>query len=291
MALPELLARKYAQVRERLERCGRVLVAYSGGVDSTLLAKVARDVLGDGAIAVTAVSASYPRRELREAVALAEEIGIRLEIVHSEELEDENYARNPTNRCYFCKSELFTQLERISRTLGVGHIAYGANADDAGDYRPGMEAAQERGVHAPLLEAGMTKDDVRRLSRELGLRTWDKPAFACLSSRFPYGTRITPENLAQVDAAEDALYERGFRQFRVRHHGEIARIEVPPSEMRRFLDDSVRDDVVERLLALGFRYVSLDLRGYRSGSMNEGLLTLSAPMVGRPTVPHPSGSD
>ena len=258
-----------------------MIVAFSAGVDSTLLAKVAFDVHGADAIAVTAVSESFPSRELREAKALAKEIGIRHEIIRAYELEDENYAQNAPNRCYFCKSELFTQLEEVTRRTGIRVVVYGANRDDLGDYRPGMNAAKEWGVYAPLVDAQMSKDDIREVSRFLGLRTWDKPAFACLSSRFPHGTRITAEKLAQVDAAEDFLYLLGFRQFRVRHHEDagqgwaIARIEVPPDEMRRFFEGTVREQVVEKFEALGYRFVSLDLRGFRSGSLNPGLLTIN----------------
>ena len=280
MILSAELTEKYANLKRQLADLGEMLVAFSGGVDSVLLAKVAYDVVGDRALAVTAVSESYPGRELRDAKELATDIGIPLRIVRAHELDDENYAQNAPNRCYFCKTELFTQLRAVSEDTGVNKVVYGANLDDTGDYRPGMQAADEWGVYAPLLDAQLTKEDIRILSRMLDLRTWDKPAFACLSSRFPHGTRITPEKLSQVDAAENLLYDLGFRQFRVRHHEDpaqtwsVARIEVPEEEMRRFFEGDTRERVVEEFKALGYGFVSLDLRGYKPGSLNPDLLTI-----------------
>ncbi|MBT3267103.1 ATP-dependent sacrificial sulfur transferase LarE [Candidatus Poribacteria bacterium] len=291
MTLSAELTKKYAALKQQLAELGEMLVAFSGGVDSVLLAKVAHDVVGDKALAVTAVSESYPGRELRDAKELAADIGIPLRIVRAHELEDENYAKNAPNRCYFCKTELFTQLRAVSEDTGVRTVVYGANLDDTGDYRPGMQAADEWGVYAPLLDAQLTKEDIRVLSRMLDLRTWDKPAFACLSSRFPHGTRITPEKLSQVDAAEDLLYDLGFRQFRVRHHEDaqqnwsVARIEVPVEEMQRFFEGDTRDRVVDEFRGLGYGFVSLDLRGYKSGSLNPNLLTIeSLAPPSRPSV-------
>ena len=208
---------KLAHLEDILRPMGQALIGYSGGVDSAMLAVAAQRVLGDGAICVTADSESYASGELEKAIEITTAFGIRHEVVKTRELDNPDYAANPINRCYYCKSELFTHMRKLAEELGVDNILYGNNADDVGDFRPGMEAAGERGVHAPLLEAGLTKEEVRLLSRELDLSSWDKPAFACLSSRFPHGTRITPSKLATVDAAEDRLYELGFRQFRVRH--------------------------------------------------------------------------
>ena len=257
---------KEAELRSIVRGLGSVVLGLSGGVDSSLLADVCRDELGDRAVAVIARSPSLPRRELDTAREVADTIGIEHVIVDTAEVADPRYAANPRNRCYFCKDELFTHLEHVAAERGFETIAYGENLDDDGDHRPGRRAAIDHDVRAPLREAGLTKADVRRIARRLDLPVWDKPAFACLASRFPYGTEITPERLAQVDAAEQALFELGFEQFRVRYHGDVARIEVDPDH----LDDVVAraGEVVDRVRAAGFAHVTLDLAGYRRGSLN-----------------------
>ncbi|MBM4143157.1 MAG: ATP-dependent sacrificial sulfur transferase LarE [Lentisphaerae bacterium] len=271
-------ARAGAETRRKLDRLRALLratdglaVAYSGGVDSTFLAAVAAAELGDRALAVTALSPTYPAREQAEAGELAARIGIRQVTVESNELEIPGFSDNPPERCYYCKRELFAVLRRAAREHGLGAVADGTNADDLRDYRPGRRAARESGVMSPLLEAGLGKDEIRALSRDMGLPTADKPAQACLASRFPYGSRITAAKLAQVDAVERVLRESGFRQVRVRHHGETARIEVGAAEIARLLDAPLRAKVVCAGKAAGFAYVTLDLQGYRTGSLNETL--------------------
>jgi uncharacterized protein len=275
---PETQA-KYDRLRVVCRQLGSTLVAFSAGVDSTLLLKVCVDELGDRAVAVTAVSESYPSHELAQAKRLARDIGARLILVDTNELEDEHYASNPTNRCFYCKQELFTTIFPVAEREGLATVVYGANMDDTGDYRPGMQAAKQMGARAPLLEAGMGKPEIRAVSRLLGLETWSKPAFACLSSRIPYGERVTEDKLRQIDAAESFLYEEGFRQVRVRHHGEIARIEVPPADLARFFEDGRNERISHALKEAGFRYVTLDLQGYRSGSLNEGIASALAGAV------------
>jgi uncharacterized protein len=263
---------KYRDLRGVLREMGAAVIGFSGGADSALLVKVAHDELGDRAVAAIALSESYARRERDEALALAAQLGVPVVTVDARELDDENYASNPANRCYYCKMELFTHLSRVAEERGIRWIAYGANHDDLGDYRPGQQAAKEFGVRAPLLEVGMTKAEIRHLSKQLGLPTWDKPAMACLSSRFPYGTRITAELLARLDAAEDYLrHDLGFRQVRVRHHDTIARLEVATDEMNRLLDPALREQISAKLKELGYTYVALELGGYRSGSLNAAL--------------------
>lgn len=262
---PEI-AEKLAKLRSILAGFESVLVAYSGGVDSALVMAVAHEQLGKRALACIGVSPSYPTREMRDAVRLAEEAGIPYRLVDTMEYLDPNYAANPTNRCYFCKSELHDKLHEIARAEGWNQVVDGNNASDVGDFRPGMDAARERGVRSPLLEAGIVKTEVRAIAHHLGLPVWDKPAMACLSSRVPHGTAITPELLRQIEDAEDVLVALGFNQFRVRHHGEIARIEVPAEELVRAIE--ARESIVNGVVAAGYRFVALDLAGFRSGSLN-----------------------
>lgn len=269
--LPNSLQTKVDQLYECLSDYQKVIVAFSGGVDSTFLAEAAHHALGDNALAVTAISDSYPIREMKAAKDIAKQIGIRFETVHTEELDLEGYASNPTNRCFFCKTELFDKLRPIADKYDVGTIVYGAIPDDVGDHRPGMDAAKQMGIKAPLIDVGLTKAEIREISKAWDLPTWDKPAFACLSSRFPYGMRITRELLRQVDAAEQFLYDLGIRQFRVRHHGDLARIELDAEEIERLRIKSIRNQINNHYKTLGYEYVTLDLQGYRSGSLNEGI--------------------
>ncbi len=264
-----MLEKKLDSLKEILRSLESVAIAYSGGVDSTFLSKVAFDVLGDNAIAVTARSETYPRSEFEEAIEFAGKIGIKHETIVSEELDIPEFSDNPVNRCYYCKKELFTRLKNVAREHGFKHVADGSNYDDLDDYRPGMQAVEELDVRSPLQEAKLTKADIRELSKKLGLPTWDKPSFACLSSRFPYGSKITREKLSAVGEAEIFLRSLGIRQLRVRHHDQIARIEVTEEDMEVLFQN--REQIVKKLRELGYTYVTMDLQGYRTGSMNEVL--------------------
>ena len=270
--LSQIVLEKYKFLQSILGEMGSVAIGYSGGVDSTLLVKVAHDVLGEKALAMIGKSETYPTREYEEAISIARRTGVRYVEVNTEETDVLKFQENPPDRCYFCKTELFGKLGEIAEQEGIAWIADGTITDDIGDFRPGMRAKSELNVRSPLLEAGLGKAEVREISRYLELPTWDKPAFACLSSRFPYGMGITKENLTKVDQAETILRDFGFRRFRVRFHDEqTARIEVDANDIRRFMENGLREKIVAELKQLGFVYITLDLQGYRSGSMNEVL--------------------
>ena len=265
------LLHKHAALRRILEDIPSLIVAYSGGVDSAYLAFLATDVLGARALCVTADSPSYPDRHRQLALSLAARFGLHHEIIRTRELERPEYRANPANRCYYCKHELYTHLAAISRERGIAVIADGSNADDRADYRPGRQAAREFGVRSPLDEAGLTKSEIRELSRRAGLPTWDEPASACLSSRIPYLSEVTDEKLRTIERAEAVLRDLGFRIFRVRHHDAIARIELGRDEISRALEPDVADTIDRELRALGYQHVAVDLRGYRLGSLNDAL--------------------
>jgi uncharacterized protein len=265
------LDRKAAALEARLAGLGSVLIAYSGGVDSAFLAVTATRLLGARTLCITADSPSYPERHRDLAIGTARAFQLRHEIIRTDELARPEYRANPANRCYYCKHELYTHLTAIARDRALAAIADGSNADDRGDYRPGRQAAREFGVVSPLDEAGLTKAEIRELARRAGMSTWDEPASACLSSRIPYASEVTPEKLRTIEAAERVLYDLGFRVFRVRHHDAIARLELGRDEIARALEPGIGETIDRELRALGYEHVAIDLRGYRRGSLNDAL--------------------
>ncbi|MBI5464056.1 MAG: ATP-dependent sacrificial sulfur transferase LarE [Ignavibacteriales bacterium] len=270
--LSDTITEKYSNLQETLRLLGSVAIGYSGGIDSTLVLRVACDVLGANALAVIGRSATYPTREFEEALATAQKFGARIRVVDTEETDNLKFQQNPPNRCYFCKSELFGKLHAIAAEEGIAHIADGTITDDLVDFRPGMAAKREQNVRSPLLETNFSKADVRELAKHLGVPFWDKPSFACLASRFPYWTGITKENLMKIDSAETFFRDHGFRQFRVRHHDDTTvRIELSQQEFPQLFDAAFRSKCVAHLKSLGYTYITVDLQGYRTGSMNETL--------------------
>lgn len=266
-----LLLEKYEKLKEDLIKYKGVSVAFSSGVDSTFLLYAAHDALGANALAITAESNSFPKRESMEARDYCKELGVKQLICHPEELQIEEFVNNPVNRCYICKKEIFTQIIKLAKEYNTGIVVEGSNLDDNGDYRPGHQAIKELGVKSPLRDCGFTKAEIRELSNYFNIPTWDKPSYACLASRFPYGEKITAEKLDMVDKAEQYIMDLGFRQVRVRIHDKIARIELLAEDMDRFIDVKIREGVYEEFKKIGFEYTSLDLKGYRTGSLNENL--------------------
>lgn len=266
------LHQKYEALKDYFRSLGSVAVAYSSGVDSTFLLRVAHDVLGEKAMAITATAAAFPQRESEETVAYCRELGVLHAVEAFDVFQVEGFAANPKNRCYLCKKTIFSRIQAIAAAHGITSVVEGSNVDDEGDYRPGMQAIAELGILSPLRQVRLTKAEIRALSKELGVPTWNKPSFACLASRFAYGETITREKLGMVERAEELLLSLGFQQERVRIHGDMARIEVLSEDFPRFADEALRQQVYSALKGLGFSYVSLDLRGYRTGSMNEVIL-------------------
>ena len=276
-SIPDETGQKFENLKDILKSLKRVLVAFSGGVDSTFLLRIARDVLGSNVLAVIASSATYPASEQQEALRIAEDLKVKYKVIHTKELDDPNFRNNPPERCYFCKKELFSRLKEIAAEENIPHVCDGSNFEDTFDFRPGFKAAQELDVRSPLREARLGKNEIRVLSKKLGLSTWDKPAMACLSSRFPYFTSIDNESLRQIDSAEEYLRTKGLSQLRVRHHGQVARIEIDPSDFSVIMEKKIREEIVENLKKIGYQYVTLDLTGYRTGSMNEPILGKGSP--------------
>ncbi len=263
---------KFEDLKSTIGTLNNAAVAFSGGVDSTFLLKVAADVLGsDRVVAVTAHSSTYPERELREAKDFASSNSIKHRVIISEELDVDGFSDNPVNRCYLCKNELYEKIEAVAKEEGIDSILEGSNFDDIGDFRPGMQAVSEHGILSPLKKVQLTKEEIRQLSKEMGLKTWNKQAFACLSSRFPYGEKITKERLNMIDRAEQLLLDLGFNQVRVRFHKDIARIEVGQEVFSKIIEPGIREKIYTEFKKIGFMYTALDLKGYRTGSMNEGL--------------------
>ncbi len=269
--IPKITLSKYEKLKNILQEMGGVLVAFSGGVDSTFLLKTAHEVLGKNVLAVIASSETYPPKEKEEAIRLAQKFSIRYKVIETKELESSDFANNPPERCYFCKKELFSKLKDIAEAEGISYILDGSNYEDKADFRPGMRAGEELGIRSPLKEAHLGKSEIRQLSKRSSLSTWNKPSLACLSSRFPYYTKIETKNLKKVAQAEEFLRKLGFVQVRVRHHGQIARIEIEPSEFPKITEKKIREAVVKSFKKFGYIYIALDLAGFRSGSMNEPL--------------------
>ncbi len=262
---------KYEKLTALLRKMGKVVVAFSGGVDSTFLLKAAHDVLQDDVLAVIGSSETYPQREKAEALSLVREMGVRYLVIETTELNNPDFVNNSPQRCYYCKKELFSKMKKIAETEGIPYILDGSNYEDSQDFRPGIKAAVELGIRSPLKEVGLKKEEIRKLSKKLALSTWNKPSFACLSSRFPYYTKIESSSLKQVDRAEELLRNLSFSQFRVRHYQQMARIEISSDEFSKIMEPTIRDKIISSFKKLGYIYITLDLEGYRSGSMNEPL--------------------